>query len=207
MNLQSLCQECHLTETLFQCIIIKYCFLKDFLIRKESNLCSSQLRLTFSVNSEFIAYFTTLITLFINLAFVGNLYFQPLRKSINNRCTYSVQSSGYLVPSTAEFTTGMQDCKYNLNCRKSCLMVDSYRNSTPIVCDRYRIVFVNVYLNFITISGQSLIHRIIYNLINQMMKSSDGSAANVHTRSFSYGFQSFQNLNLVRSVFSVKFCT
>ena len=193
MNLQSLCQECHLTETLFQCIIIKYCFLKDFLIRKESNLCSSHLRLTISVNSEFIAYFTTLITLFINLSFVGNLY--------------SVQSSGYLVPSTAEFTTGMQDCKYNLNCRKSCLMVDSYRNSTPIVCDRYRIVFVNVYLNFITVSGQSLIHRIIYNLINQVMKSSDGSAANVHTRSFSYGFQSFQNLNLVRSVFSVKFCT
>ena len=63
----------------------KYCFLKDFLIRKESNLCSSHLRLTFSVNSEFIAYFTTLITLFINLSFVGNLYFQPLRKSINNR--------------------------------------------------------------------------------------------------------------------------
>ncbi len=39
-NLQSLCKKCHLTKTLFQNIIIIYCFLEYLFIRKEDNCCS-----------------------------------------------------------------------------------------------------------------------------------------------------------------------
>ena len=54
---------------------------------------------------------------------------------------------------------------------------------------------------FCTVTGQSLIHRIVHDLIYQMMESSGGSASDVHTRSFPYCFQSFQNLDLICTIF------
>jgi len=146
---------------------------------------------------------SSLITLLVFSAFVIYGNFQPLGQSIYNGCSYAVKTSGYLISSTAKLTAGMQNGKYNLNCRNSCFVVDTHRNSPTIIYNCNGVVWVDAYLDLCTISCQSFIYRIIYNLINQVMKSSDGSAANVHTRSFSYGFQSFQNLNLVRSVLRI----
>ena len=82
-----------------------------------------------------------------------------------------MQTTGYFISSAAEFTAGMKDCKYNFHCRKSCFMINSNRNTTSIIYDSDCIIRINLYLNCITISCKCFIHRIIYNLIYEMMKS------------------------------------
>ena len=71
-----------------------------------------------------------------------------------------------------------------------------------IVLILFSTVFVHVPYTR-TISSQRLINRIIYYLIDQMMKSSYRCTSNIHTRSFTNSFQSFQNLDLVRAVLCI----
>ena len=49
--------------------------------------------------------------------------------------------------------------------------IDPNRNSTPIILNRYRAVFVQCYDDRITESSQRFIYGIIYNFVYQMMKS------------------------------------
>ena len=202
-NLQSLCQECHLSQTLFQNVIIIYCFLKYFFIRKEDNCCSGLIRLAVSHNLQRIHSFTAFISLLINLTFMIDPYFKPCGKCIYYRRTYSVKTTGYLVPSASKFTAGMKNGKYYFYSRNPCFMIDSYRNTTSVIYNCDRVVRINNYLNLCTKSCQCFINRIIYNLINQMMKTSAGCTSDIHTWSLSYGFQTFQNLDLIRSVFCI----
>ena len=134
-------------------------------------------------------------------------YFKPFRKCVYYRCTYSVKSSGYFVSSSAEFSSCMKYSKYNFNCRKSRFVINTDRNTSSVITHCNRIIFVNIYLYFIAISRQSFVYGIIHDLIYKMVKSSRRSAADIHTGPFPYGFQTFQYLDLIRSIFRVKFCT
>ena len=146
---------------------------------------------------------SSLITLLVFSAFVIYGNFQPLGQSIYNGCSYAVKTSGYLISSTAKLTAGMQNGKYNLNCRNSCFVVDTYRNSPTIIYNCNGVVWVDAYLDLCTISCQSFIYRIIYNFVYKMMQTPAGCTSNIHTRSFTNRFQPFQNLNLVRSVLRI----
>ena len=143
---------------------------------------------------------SSLISLMIYLTTLINLYFQPLRKRINNGCTYTVKASGNLISSAAEFTAGMKHSKNNLNCRYTCLGVKINRHSTSVIDNGDGIVLIYLYLNGSTESCQGFIDGVVYDLIDQMMKSSVGCRSNIHTRSFADCFQSLQNLYLFCTV-------
>ena len=83
---------------------------------------------------------------------------------------------------------------------------DSDRNASSIVNDCYGIIFIYRYLDGITIPRKSFINCIIYNLINQMMKTSGRCTADIHTRSLSYSLKTFQYLNLICTVFCIALC-
>ena len=51
-----------------------------------------------------ITHMSSLVTLLIYLAALADFYFQPVGEGIYNRRTYTVQTTGYLVSPTAEFT-------------------------------------------------------------------------------------------------------
>ena len=103
--------------------------------------------------------------------------------------------------STAKFTAGMQNRKYDFYCGNTCLVIDTYRNSSSVIDNSDRIIFVDRYINGIAESCQCFIYRIINDLIHQMMQSSAGCGTNIHSRTLSYSFQTFQYLNLIRAVF------
>ena len=81
---------------------------RDWLLRTELT-GAKQAWFVMTCGSEKSVYFS----------FVTDFNFQPDRKRIYNRCTYSMKSSGYLVSSTTEFSSGMKHRKYDFNCRKS----------------------------------------------------------------------------------------
>ena len=146
-----------------------------------------------------------LITLFMYFSILKDLNFQPIRKCINNGCTYPMKTSGYFISPTAKFTAGMKNCKYNFNSRFTGFMINTGRNTTTIIHNSNRIILINSYFNGITISCQGFIHGIVYNFIYKMMKTSDRSTTNIHTRSFTNCFKTFQYLDLIRSIFSAHY--
>ena len=114
-----------------------------------------------------------------------------------------MKSAGHLVSSATKLTTCMQHSKYYFKCRLSGFVIHSNRNTTSVIFNGNGIVLFNCYFDILTITGKCLIHGIIHNLINQMMKSSCGCTSDVHTRSLSYRFKSLQNLDLIRSIFLI----
>ena len=112
-----------------------------------------------------------------------------------------MQSSGYLISSTAEFSACMQHSKYDLHGRKPRLFVDSDRDTTAIIHNCDGVPRIDRHKDIVAISGQCFIHCVIYNLIYQMMQSPRRGTADIHTGSFSYCLQTFQYLDLVCTVF------
>ena len=141
------------------------------------------------------------------MSFMIDLNLKPFGQRVHDRRSHAVQTAGDLVSPAAEFSSRMEDRKYNLHCRKSCLMIDPYRDSTAIVTDRDRVVFIDIHLDLVAITCKRFIHRVVYDLIDKMVKPPCGGTADVHTRSFSYRFQPLQDLNLVRPIFRIKFRT
>ena len=170
-DFQPLGEERHLAETLLENIIIKHGFLENSVIWEECNFSTGLIRLAFPNDCQFLCHFSAFITLLVYLSFTKYLNFQPIRQSIYDRGSNAMKASGYLVASSSKLSACMKYGKYDFYCRKSCLMVDSNRNSTSVINNRYRVVFINTYQNSITESCQCLIHSIINNLIYQMMKS------------------------------------
>ena len=171
-DLQTLCQECHLTESLFQNIKIKDRCLKNGIIRQECYFCTGLSLFTVTDHGQFLHNLTAFVTLLIYFTLVVDLNFQPVGKCIYNRCSNAVKSTGYLVSSTTEFSSCMQYGKYNFYRRKSCFVVDTNRNSTSIIDNGHRIVFIDCYINRITEARQSFVYGIIDNLVYKMMQAS-----------------------------------
>ena len=171
-DFQSFCQECHLAESLFQNIKIKDRCLKNGIIRQECYFCTGLSFFTVTDHGQFLLNFSALVTLLVYFTLVVDLNFQPVGKRIYNRRSDTVKSTGYLVSSTTEFTSCMQHGKYNFYRRKSCFVVDTNRNSTSIIDNGHRIVFIDCYINRITEARQSFVYGIIDNLVYKMMQAS-----------------------------------
>ena len=83
-----------------------------------------------------------------------------------------MQTARYLVSPTTEFAAGMKDRKDNLYRRNTGFFLNADRNAATIIQYRDGIVFMDRDVNSVTVTGQSFIYRIIYNLINPLITSS-----------------------------------
>ena len=193
-------QESQLTNTCIQSIkIIFLCFLKDFRICLETHNGT----MLFAVIDDFqrscclASVFKTKEKLMSVLMYVN---LQPFTQCINNTGTDTMQTSGNLISTTAEFTTGMQYSKNRFHTGYSCLFNDSRRHSSTIILYTDDVIFFNRYFNIRSESGKSLIDRVINNFPDKVMKTSLTGRTDIHTRSFPYSFQSFQDLNIISRI-------
>jgi len=143
------------------------------------------IRSRFSDNLKRIHGLSFFVALLIGLSILSNFYFQPVGQCVYYGCANTVKAAGYLVSPASELTACVEDGKCYLYRWYSGFFLDAYRNSPAVIDYGNGIVFINRHINHITVSGQSLIHRIIDNLIYKVMESPYGSTANVHTRSLS----------------------
>ena len=96
-----------------------------------------------------------------------------------------MEAAGNLVIAAVELPARVEHGENHLESGQACFFLDAHRDAPAVIDNRNGIVFINGYINCITVAGQSLIHRIIDNLIYKVMESPYGSTANVHTRSLS----------------------
>ena len=204
-DLQTFRQECHFTETLLQGSRVKCDVVENCRVRIERYRRTGILRVADNLQGG--NRLAALIALLVLVSVPADDYFEPLGKRVNNRSAYAVQTAGYLVSSAAEFAAGMQDGKYDLNGGNSFLLVDFYRNTAPVVLNRYGAVRVNAYVDFRTNTCQRFIHRVINNFVNKVVKSALRRASDVHTGTPANRFQSFKDLNLFRAVLLILILT
>ena len=137
---------------------------------------------------------TSFITVLIDEATTLDSYSQLCGKSIYHRGTYAVQTTAGLVGGIIEFTAGMKSREYQA-LRTDSFFVHSHGNTTSVVFYRGGAIRFQSYFYRIAVSGQMLVHRVIYDLVDQVVQTLGGDTADIHSGSLSYRFQTFQNGN------------
>ena len=82
--------------------------------------------------------------------------------------------------------------KYKSLCRYS-LFMHIYRDSSSVVCNCTGSVFLQNHMDQTAVSRQMFIHRIIYDLIDQMVKTSGRNTSDIHSRTLTDRLQTLQN--------------
>src|SRR5215212_10015177 len=93
--------------------------------------------------------------------------------------------------------------KYGHNDFKSTasfLGMDTGWDSTAIIFNRNRIVFMYGNENILAMTGEGLVDGIVHHLIYEVMQSLHTNIANIHGRALTHGFKSFQNLNRIGTI-------
>ena len=70
------------------------------------------------------------------------------------------------------------------------------RNSTTVVGHANIAFFGDYDINVVAVPGQSLINGVVYDLINQVVQAPWARRTDVHSRSLTYRFESFKDLNV-----------
>ena len=105
-----------------------------------------------------------------------------------------MQTTAGLISGVVKFTAGMQGREYQ-TFRTDPFFVHSHGNTTSVIFYGGGTVRLQSYFYRIAVSGQMLVHRVIYDLVDQVVQTLGGDTADIHSGSLSYRFQTFQNGN------------
>ncbi len=195
---QSFGQKGHLAKALDQRVEFEIDFLEDRRIGEEGRFRARVRGL--SNDLHFGRRHTALIPLPVNLAVPLDFDRQPLGQRIHGGNTDPVQSGSDFVALTAEFAAGVEDRHDHLQCGESRTGMNIYRDASPVVFHSHAVVLVNDNADTRTGTSQCFVDAVIYNLVYQVMKSADVSAADVHSGTPPDRFQPFQDLDVRRIV-------
>ena len=173
---------------------------EDLRIGDEVNLRSRLFRL--ADDRQRSGCHTLLETYAVDLAVALNFDVHRRGERIDDGDTDTVQAARHLVALAAELAARVQDGQDHLNRRLAALMhIDG--DTSPIVDDSDAVIPFDRHVNMVTIASQSLVDRVVDHLVDEMVQAALRRAADVHARALSYGFQTFQNLNLIGAVVAV----
>ena len=183
-----------LMKATFDLICGKIRLFKNLRIRKEINAGSGLFRLP-QCRKQSIHQLNGRNSPFkpvmMHISFPANLHIQVSRQCIHHRRTYPMQTAAGLVITVIKFSSRMECGKYQTLCRHS-LFMHANRNTTAVIDNRSRTILFQIHLDPVTFPCQMFIHRIIHDLIHQMVQTFSGNTSDVHTRSLPNRFQSFQ---------------
>ena len=127
----------------------------------------------------------------------------PFGQGIDNTGPHPVKASGELVSVSAELTPGVKDGKDHGDSGKAGLVLNAHRDPAAIVSDPDNIPGEDLHLHMGAVPRHDLVNGIVYNFVNQMMKSLGTGRTDIHTGPFSNSLQAFQHLNFI---FIILFC-
>ena len=107
----------------------------------------------------------------IDCAVLFDLHIQPFGERVDYGSAHAVKAAGYLVSAAAEFAACVKFGKDKVHGISSGLMVDAYRDPSSVIGDSDAAVLIDRHFYHGAEAGQSLIHGIVHDLIDQMMQS------------------------------------
>ena len=141
-----------------------------------------------------------MIALIINFSVAEYLDREPSGKGVDNGHPHTVETAGNFVSAAAEFTAGVEHGESHFH-GGSAGAVEIHGNAAAVVQHGNAFVLMDGDKDLGAVAGQRFVNAVIDDLIDEMMKTAFAGIADVHTGANADRFQSFQNLNLLGSVF------
>ena len=94
----------------------------------------------------------------------------------------------------------MKHCHNHFKGTALLLVVHSCWDTPSIVFYRNGVVFMNIYNDVVTMACEGFINRVVYYLINKVVKTFHPNITNIHGWSFPDRLQAFQHLNAVCTI-------
>src|SRR6185503_13582751 len=123
-------------------------------------------------------------------------HLELFRERVHDRNADTVKTAGNLVCVLVELSAGVQDGHRELYTGNLFSWMNVDRDSAAVVCHGDGIVGVNYDFDLLGVTGERFIDRVVDYLVDQVMQSTRGSRADVHSRPFAHGFETFEYLNL-----------
>ena len=202
---QALRQEGHLAHPLLQRLIVKLRHAENRRVRQERHSRSMSINISRTGPSKRNRDLSLgkLHAPDGLVALTGNVHLEPLRQSVHNRCTDTMQTACTLITAAAKLTAGVQLGQYDLQGGLARLRVGIYGNTAPVITNRYGIICMDRHVNLMAKTSHRLIYAVIQNFIHQMMKSTLRRRTNVHARPAPDCFQTLQDLNILGIIIAV----
>ncbi|MNL41801.1 hypothetical protein D3C87_1642250 [compost metagenome] len=98
-----------------------------------------------------------------------------------------MQTTGNLISILVKFTTGVENCQYNLQSRFILFGVHSGGDTATVVFNGNGIIFLYRYIDGIAVTCHRLINGVVNNLPNQVVHPFEASVTDIHRRTFTNG--------------------
>ena len=111
-----------------------------------------------------------------------------------------MKSTGNFVRFVFEFSPGVKFSKHNFNGADSFGGVNVCRNSTTVVLDGDRTVYVNCDLDCVTETGHGFVDGVIDDLKNEVVIAPLNGIPDIHTGTFTHRVEAFEDLDICGAV-------
>ncbi len=135
-----------------------------------------------------------------DLAVSLDLDLEPTRQRVHDADAHSVQTPGDLVATATELATRVQDGERHLHAGLPVLGNVVYGDAPAIICDRDRVVGVDDDIDRGAEPCQRFVHRVVDDLVDQVVEAFGTCRANVHARSLANRFKAFEDLDIFAGI-------
>ena len=119
---------------------------------------------------------------------------QLVRERIDDRRADAVQTAGDLVAATlAELAAGVQDGEHDLQGGLVLLLHLRDGDAAAVVGDRDGVVRVDRDRHRVAVAGEGLVHRVVHDLVDEVVQTACTGGADVHARALAHGFETLED--------------
>ena len=190
-------QVSRLMQTAFDLVLLKTGLFKDRIVREEIDAGPCVLRLSHHGKQTVGKLYrgnAPLVPVFIDFPAVADAHGHSGGKGVDHGGADAVQAAAGLVCGMIEFSPRVQRGKHQA-LRAHALFMHSHRDPSSVVVHGGRAVRLQGHADPVAYAGQMLVHRIVHDLIDQMVQSLRGNASDIHARPFPDRFKAFQHRN------------
>ena len=186
-----------LMQPAFDLILLKTGLLKDRIVREKIDAGPCVLRLSHHGKQpvgELYRGNPPLVPVFINFSAVADAHGHSGGKGVDHGGTDAVQAAAGLVRGMIEFSSRMQRGEHQA-LRAHALFMHPHGDPSSVVVHSGRAVRLQRHADPVAYAGQMLVHRVVHDLIDQMVQSLRGNASDIHARPFPDRFKALQHRN------------
>ncbi len=179
-----------LVKTAFHVVLLKPRFIKNGVIRQEVDNGARLLSLAHH-RKQSVLQGNYGIAPLIDEAAGLDRHGQSGGQCIDHRGSHAVQAAAGLISGIVKFTPCMEGGEHQ-TLRADSLLMHPHRNASSVVDNRSGAVRLQHHPDGVADPRQMLVHRIVHDLIYQMIQALCGNAADVHARTFAHGLKPLQ---------------
>ena len=196
-DLQALVQERHLLETATQRLEVVCGGLEDRRIGPEGDGCAGGLVVCHGLTlRQRCRGVLVLIGLGPVESLAAHFDVHAGGQRVHHGDTHAVQTAGNGIAATAELAAGVQLGHHGFHAGDTFARHDIDGDATAIVHDANAVIRQNRDFDMAGVTCQRLIHRIIDDLIHQMVQAARTSGSDIHAWADTHGLKTFKNLKI-----------